>query len=1164
MPRVFEQSYFTSCRSGISRRGPGYQTKAISSGINEEARYLIEAFADGYHIPKDRDQNSEEGQPVRLKSFSLGNGQWCVSLTRYRKVDWTGTARGNFFAHSLVCSHKDFIEFGANPFRLYHSGCFKEEDARDITELQPLTVELAERPIKASLDGLRRKVGDEMRLRQMIDAFLESISGTRPVIIIADPDDVLALLEGIITILPLSIRAQVSFSSYEASKPPIRIDNLSIPGATNLMVCSGATGLRKTGQDYSDIDFDHSFLIFDFENNRFSKVSISTKFSAWISREVFKLDDAAVEGCSRFLSLYDLTVQNLDHALAFYLAPGAVNTLNHDQMRVVLEFAESESRTVKQAEASVEKLMDVAQGSGHDLSITAAALGIATQHGLASIGDVYPRYLRLLIGVMKTRDRNDFSVLLNVANGLPAQYRAQLVADTSKEKGIPDEYLLELVGGALKLGSSAYSRDQAELLFEALKRLLNGALEKRNDAMTEGVLRLGGYLQKKEQIRLAYSIESGKGAARQLALIENALGLLPEAPDPEIAERFQQRATNLFEAAVREMRLADALQALLRVCPLLPPSQRRAFISHCLDNQLDLLWQALRRSAGEREVSELASHWLRLLLENELVAELPVNKALQSELESLGPWNELLRQLASYGIQGRVIKEERRGRDVKLAVRDSQKNDYAVRQAGKQLQVRRLNSDYAKRLGRILEGYLATPSGDLSEREVIWEVIVGELKQGRIGLNPPGLFQQLCTVVSQRKAGERIQVIRVYLAPLLAGVTDKKEHKRILIESVLSAASEARPGDISASDLRELLRQLEASAEDVRERYSRNSPIALFEFYWELIGAGRDRSRIINELVTLYQSRRFDLFERLARQTIESQNSERAAFVIDLLPRLQSLLDDAARFTALLEFCRWASDHAWPKFVSEIYAFLRDKGAERGVALLAKQCVARMRELMPSGERITKLEDEVIDHWLNNSAAASEQTDIDAVLVFREVQQLRCDRLDLGLFATSLQEYQSRKDRLATTDFRVAALNVLREFARCETLAGTIHWDCVEEVARRNQGRQPIGEFSGLIEAFLNVCVGRKDYPDLLVYMTLRWILDWDAYQECKTVLRTGYSLLKNKKLKTAYEERVSKRLERMSEDIAQGSAVEKGVQWWLSMIEQPREKGFFGWLLGR
>src|SRR5262245_41087701 len=121
--REFSQAYYTSSRTGQAG-SPGLQTKSITRGVPADSMKLLEVYVGGYRLPEGRDSRVEEGQPVSFKSFSLGRDLWCISLTHYQKFDWTGERIGSLFAHSLICPRGEFAAAGADPFSLYHSGCF--------------------------------------------------------------------------------------------------------------------------------------------------------------------------------------------------------------------------------------------------------------------------------------------------------------------------------------------------------------------------------------------------------------------------------------------------------------------------------------------------------------------------------------------------------------------------------------------------------------------------------------------------------------------------------------------------------------------------------------------------------------------------------------------------------------------------------------------------------------------------------------------------------------------------------------------------------------------------------------------------------------------------------------------------------------------------------
>jgi hypothetical protein len=1133
---------------GLARRS-GFQTKAMTSGVSAETRRVIEAFVGAYPMPKNR--NTEEGQPVALKSFSPGNDLWCVSLTQYRKFDWTGEGLGNFFSHSLIFSRDEFLAFGADPFLLLRADCFKKDDPGTSTALDPLDISIPDRPAKAALDGLRSKAGGRVRLSQLVDALLASMNGQRPVLILANPADVMVLLEGIITILPASVRARLAFSSYGAR--PVTVDEPKVAGATQRMLCWGTTG--ATGETYSEIDYEHTYRVFDYESNRFSSAAGATQFADWMASRVFDKDDE-VEQCVEFLSTYSFGPDSLDSALAFYLIAEAAGSGDSRQMELALRFAESNSNSAARCDASIAKLLGASAPPEFEARITALLLRLAAQYKSPAMKEAYERFRALLTMEMDRGGQRSITSLLAVVRCLPADLRAQLVEELA-ELPVRGEYVLEVIESALRAGSLEDSPVVRKILFDNLAKLLEKALREDDGAVIPRIVKLSESLPPEQQIQLPYAVESGNAIPDQATLLEKALGPLGQWLTGENTAMIGERVIELFGKAASRGRMSDAALLLARVVPLLPAQERRVFIAKGLDENLDLLWRAIHAGTPVRESNEMARQWLKMLLEEEMLPILNVDETLSRELFS-GRYMELLKQLSTLGIVGpQVLQEERTSpASIKLLVRDSQSGQYTAEVTAREIRVWHLNPDnYAVRLGRVLDGFLALQPGTPTE-ESAWGVIRDQLERKKVSLGSPDFFRRLCLAVNRdsSRTTTRFQLYRSLLVPLLGAAEDDPTYVRILLGSFLSSAE----AGYSAVELGELLPRVKLTLEDFREIYTASGSPALVGLYWKLLDGGRDRSKVIGELEALYRAGHTKLFSQLLGQLLDAQRNEYGTVARELLTRMPSLAGDARCFSAMLGACRRAAGEAgWPKFVSEIAEVLTTQRSRAGMGILARMCIERMRDLVRRGERISQAEDSVIDEWLKSEGQA-ERGLVTTLAIFREIQRLHEGASPKELLERSLGEFQRSKGRLAPDDFRVAARRVLGVFARCEIVATKESWNAVEEAATQNGDRRS-QEFNSLMEAFLGDCAWRRDYPDLLAVVTLRWIRRWADYRESSGVLWRGYSLMESGRARQEYVDKVWDGLKKSG-----GAISQEGIEWWRNMVDPPREQGFFGRLFGR
>jgi GTPase-associated protein 1, N-terminal domain type 2/GTPase-associated protein 1, middle domain len=1147
----FAQSYYTSCRMGLARRS-GFQTKAISASVPPEARRLVEAYVSAYPSPRNR--NTEEGQPVAFKSFSLGSQLWCISLTQYRKFDWTGEGLGNFFAHSLICSREDFRSIGADPFRLFYAGCFTKDDPGTSTELPPIPVEIPDRPIGPALDGLRTRVGGRERLRQLVDSLLVSAGANRPVIIVANPADVLVILEGLITVLPISIRTEISFSTYGSK--PVRVDEPKIAGATERMRCSGTTGV--IGETYSQVDFDNSYFIFDFENARFSAIPGSARFSDWVASRVFEGEDLAIADCNSFLSGYELTTTNLDHALSLYGLREAVDSRNSREVEAALRFAENESKNRERGGASVAMLLGAPSVPEYEIRIAMATLRLTARHGLPDLEEVYRRFLSLLTGAIGRGDRGAASSLLGVIDTLPGKWRAQLVADLA-ESGVPGEYIVDALASALRLGSDGAGSNVTGVLFTNVVNLLKKALHEDDGSLISRVVKLSANLSEREQILLPCELESSNALGDQVVLLERALGRLRQQPNEEDAAVLCERVNSLFRETLSSGRPADPLLMMSRVVPLMAPRELREFIHKGLDEGLDLLAQIVNPSSNLDETNELAHRWLRLLLQDDLFAVLPLDEPLRRELD-LRKYGELIKQIAGCCIdRPEIEREEGLGwQGAKLLIFDSRRCQYVVETAKGEVRIWRLDPQaYDDRMGRVVDAFLASSAG-MPEKSAYWDAIRGQLEQNRVRPVSPEFFARLCVAVNlgASRDVDRSRLYRSLLSPMLRGADDQRVFVRILLKSFLSAAAS---GEQSQLELNECAPGISLSIEDIREVYPPGGSRMLLGLYWNLLGDGRDRARVMEELSILHNADHRALFSDLSSHALDARRGDCGGMLREWMTKLPALRNDDRRLSELLVACRKAAGETWPRFVEETSAFFIEIQSNVGIAFLAKQCIERMRSLMQSGDRISAAEDGLIDKWLKNTSTP-DPTLSAIVAVFREVQKLdREASSPMQLLEGSLSEFQHRKASLAPNDFQMASRRVLLAFANCQVLANRESWNSVEAVATQFQDGRSRQEFGQLIDGFLYACARRSDYPEVLAHATMKWMRRWADYRDFSQVLEGAYSRVVSNRARQSYLTHVKAGIQESGGDI-----VPQGIDWWQSMVDPPRGKGIFDRLFGR
>jgi len=207
---VMLQHYYTSTTTGTSG-GAGFQCKAMSSGISPDDVKVLNNLI-GYRIPPTLMDRSIAEHPIALR-YELLNANKCVLLCSQSNGNDENGRPGNFFAHSVITSPKDFDVFP--PVMFYKHQFWKTHDDSSILEIPPKESFSLE-PSMELQDAWTFLEKDNRRtwFRKLLDAVISYEKSKRPIVILDTTDNIATWILAVSVALPRVFRSYVTFATY--------------------------------------------------------------------------------------------------------------------------------------------------------------------------------------------------------------------------------------------------------------------------------------------------------------------------------------------------------------------------------------------------------------------------------------------------------------------------------------------------------------------------------------------------------------------------------------------------------------------------------------------------------------------------------------------------------------------------------------------------------------------------------------------------------------------------------------------------------------------------------------------------------------------------------------------------------------------------------------
>ncbi|GGF90091.1 glycosyltransferase [Paenibacillus aceti] len=236
-PDLIQQQIYTRERSGIFRSTEGFDTVAVSDGLDAVfIKKQLHPFC-GYDAPAElvsRGEKDDASFPPALHLFHAENGDTVLGRSIHQSADFTGL-RSAFLTHNYVipAARQDEI---VTHYREYLEAAFAEMYVPEIGRQLPELEDIPQNPRYAQM-GLPRLMAekllhelklDEKTFKQLLFAVMTAVGeGRKKVYVALDvpaeqiPASASALLQVLFACLPFELRRRLGFITY-AKEPKSR------------------------------------------------------------------------------------------------------------------------------------------------------------------------------------------------------------------------------------------------------------------------------------------------------------------------------------------------------------------------------------------------------------------------------------------------------------------------------------------------------------------------------------------------------------------------------------------------------------------------------------------------------------------------------------------------------------------------------------------------------------------------------------------------------------------------------------------------------------------------------------------------------------------------------------------------------------------------------
>jgi hypothetical protein len=265
-----QQQYYTRAREGIFRTNEGLDTVAKSPALdNNFIKKTLHPFC-VYHSPQELSQRGEKDllkYPESLTVFHADSGELVIGRSMYAGADFTGQ-RDTIFAHNYVVPKErkeEYLRSANHIFRIEHfQSQYDAQSGKVLPELEDIAHSL-DSYLNDQQETLDKLGIDEKLFKQLLWAFMMSISSNKKVFIILDVDVAESslyakrLTELLFHCLPFELRSCFGFMTYDNEPQGKKFIDVMYVEKGSIRL-----GDRNLEKDY----------LFDFPNQRFVNVDL--------------------------------------------------------------------------------------------------------------------------------------------------------------------------------------------------------------------------------------------------------------------------------------------------------------------------------------------------------------------------------------------------------------------------------------------------------------------------------------------------------------------------------------------------------------------------------------------------------------------------------------------------------------------------------------------------------------------------------------------------------------------------------------------------------------------------------------------------------------------------------------------------------------------------
>lgn len=228
--RSIQQHYFTREREGVFRTNEGFDTVAVSPGLDpafiKNALHPYCFYKGPRDLPESGDGPSEAAYPAALSVYHADNGDLVIGQTVYTSSDFTGQ-RSAFFTHQYVVPSERKDEWLRHPERLFALGGFATSydiaQGKSLPEIHDPSAVYghSEAGKRVETDRLLARFGLTQEVfEQLLASLMVSVTNRRKVYVVLDAEaaqaepDARQLMRLLFDCLPYAFRRRLGVLTF--------------------------------------------------------------------------------------------------------------------------------------------------------------------------------------------------------------------------------------------------------------------------------------------------------------------------------------------------------------------------------------------------------------------------------------------------------------------------------------------------------------------------------------------------------------------------------------------------------------------------------------------------------------------------------------------------------------------------------------------------------------------------------------------------------------------------------------------------------------------------------------------------------------------------------------------------------------------------------------